>query len=110
MQLFAILGHLFSTAVIGFVGVRLLLRAGPKGAPERWLGWSMLAGCVGYVGIMCTVAVPALQGMPASWLAYGAGVAQDAIWFGRPWSAVWKHLADTLLYALITGALFAWLW
>ncbi len=43
-------------------------------------------------------------------LAYGFGVIPDAIWYGRPWSVVFKHLFDALLYALLTAALYAWLW
>lgn len=42
--------------------------------------------------------------------AYGLGVVPDAIWFGRPWSAVGKNLFDALLYALVTGGAFGWLW
>lgn len=45
-----------------------------------------------------------------AWLAYGWGVVQDAIWFGRPWSFVVKHLIDSLVYALLTAGVFGWLW
>jgi len=45
-----------------------------------------------------------------AWLAYGTGVVQDAIWFGRPWSSVFKHLFDALIYALLTAGTFGWLW
>lgn len=43
-------------------------------------------------------------------LAYGAGAVSDGIWFGRPWSAVVKDLLDALIYGLVTGAIFTWLW
>ena len=46
----------------------------------------------------------------SAWLAYGIGVIPDGIWFGRPWSAVGKHLFDALLYALLTAGFFGWLW
>lgn len=45
-----------------------------------------------------------------AWLAYGAAVVQDAIWFGRPWGSAMKMVADALLYGLLTGLVFAWLW
>lgn len=45
-----------------------------------------------------------------TFLAYGAGSISDGIWFGRPWSAVVKDLLDALIYAAISGAIFAWLW
>ena len=45
-----------------------------------------------------------------AWLAYGFGIFQDSIWFGRPWSSSFKHLIDTLVYALLTAGVFGWLW
>ena len=43
-------------------------------------------------------------------LAYGAGAVSDGIWYGRPWSAVVKDLLDALIYGLVTGTVFTWLW
>jgi hypothetical protein len=34
----------------------------------------------------------------------------NAIWWGRPWKSAFKEVADGLVYALLTGATFAWLW
>lgn len=45
-----------------------------------------------------------------TFLAHGMGIVQDAVWFGRPWSAVWKQMGDSLIYALLTGGFFGWLW
>jgi hypothetical protein len=45
-----------------------------------------------------------------SWLAYGFAIFPDSIWFGRPWSSTFKHLADGLVYALLTAGTFGWLW
>jgi hypothetical protein len=45
-----------------------------------------------------------------TWLAYGAALVPEGIWFGRPWSGVLKGLGDALIYAVLTGAVFAWLW
>lgn len=45
-----------------------------------------------------------------AWFAFGFGVIPDSIWFGRPWSSTVKHLLDTLLYALLVGGVFGWLW
>lgn len=46
----------------------------------------------------------------SAWLAYGFGIIPDAIWFGRPWSTIFKHMIDTLVYALFTAGIFGWLW
>ena len=34
----------------------------------------------------------------------------ESIWFGKPWCATWKSVADGIAYALITGGIFAALW
>jgi hypothetical protein len=43
-------------------------------------------------------------------MAYAVGSVSDGIWFGKPWRAVGKDLADALLYGFAGGAAFAWLW
>ncbi|HXV85977.1 MAG TPA: hypothetical protein VD793_04725 [Gemmatimonadales bacterium] len=45
-----------------------------------------------------------------AWFAFGLGVIPDSIWFGRPWSSTLKHLADSLLYALLVAGVFGWRW
>ena len=45
-----------------------------------------------------------------AWLAHGFAGIHESIWFGRPWSTTVKHLADALLYALLTAGVFGWLW
>jgi len=45
-----------------------------------------------------------------AWLGYGAAHAQESIWSGRSWVVTLKHLFDSLIYALLTGAAFGWMW
>ncbi len=45
-----------------------------------------------------------------SFLAYCGGSVQMGIWMGKPWPGVARELLDGLIYALITGATFGWLW
>lgn len=45
-----------------------------------------------------------------AFVAYGFAFIQDAIWFGRPWSNIFKGLLDALIYACVTGGVFGWLW
>lgn len=45
-----------------------------------------------------------------AFLAYAFGSLPAGIWYGQPWKSVFKDLIDGLIYGLITGALFAWLW
>ena len=50
-----------------------------------------VAGCVAFMG-------------------FGLGLFQDAIWGGKSWGATWKMLFDALVYGLVTGGTFGWLW
>ena len=45
-----------------------------------------------------------------SFLAYGFGSIQLAIWMGKPWSSTLKDLADALIYGLLSAGVFGWLW
>ena len=45
-----------------------------------------------------------------AWLAYGTATVPEAIWFGRPWSSIFKGFGDALIFALLTGGAFGWLW
>ena len=46
----------------------------------------------------------------AALLGYGAAHAQESIWGGRSWVVTFKHLFDSVIYALLTAGIFAWLW
>jgi hypothetical protein len=45
-----------------------------------------------------------------TFLAYGVGSVQAGIWMAKPWSAVGKDLLDAAIFALVTGAVFWFLW
>ncbi len=45
-----------------------------------------------------------------AFIAYAAGLWQQSIWYSRPWSTTLKHTVDGLIYALLTGGAFGWLW
>ena len=42
--------------------------------------------------------------------AYAAGVWPQSIWYQRPWSTTLKFTFDGLIYGLLTGGVFGWLW
>lgn len=64
--------------------------------------WSLSAGA-DFLDVLCMTGTVA-------WLAYAWAYVQEGVWFGRPWSFVFKMIFDGLLYALLTGAVFGWLW
>lgn len=41
---------------------------------------------------------------------YSGAHAMGGIWFGHGWGRVVKDMIDGLIYAVVTGALFGWLW
>ena len=106
----------FEEGPVGFLTVL------PRGVPP--MGKSLLLTLVFGISVSLLVAVLAGRALtPAAgflevftvtgamaWLAYGVAVVPDAIWFGRPWSAIGKQLFDALLFALVTGATFGWRW
>jgi hypothetical protein len=46
----------------------------------------------------------------ASPSAYALALPQHSIWYRRRWATTMKSVFDGLIYGLITGAVFAWLW
>jgi len=42
--------------------------------------------------------------------AYAMAHLQESIWTGRAWSTTVKNVFDGLVYALLTGGVFGWLW
>jgi len=104
----------------GPVGI-LTLRKPPA---SMSMGPMMVQSFVYYLAVSFVVAYLASRTIPLgteylyvfravgtmSWLAYGFGVIPDSIWFGKPWSSTVKHLADALVFALLTAGTFAWRW
>jgi hypothetical protein len=43
-------------------------------------------------------------------LAYGMALPQHSIWYRRSWATTLKSLFDSLIYGIVTGSAFAWLW
>jgi hypothetical protein len=41
---------------------------------------------------------------------YALALAQNSIWWKRNWGMTLKSMADGLVYALLTGGVFGWLW
>ena len=45
-----------------------------------------------------------------AFMAYALALPQHSIWYRRSWATTLKSVFDGLLYGLVTGAVFAWLW
>lgn len=107
---------LFEDGPVGF------FTAVPRGVPN--MGKMMVMSLVGFIVVSFLVAYVASRTLApgteylqvfritgtVAWLAYGFGVIPDTIWFGKPWSGLVKYLLDALVYGLLTGGVFGWLW
>jgi hypothetical protein len=47
---------------------------------------------------------------PIAFMAYSVGQPQQSIWHKQKWRATANYIFDGLLYALVTAAVFGWLW
>lgn len=75
--------------VVGFFAAYVAAHSLPVDAP--YLTVFRIVGCSAFMG-------------------YGLGLFQEAIWSGRSWRSTWTGVFDALLYALVTGGTFGWLW
>ena len=97
----------------------MLLRNPPASFPATLGIWFVYALVVSlFVAYLTSVTVQAGAAYlhvhrvagTAAFLAWSLGQATDSIWFGRPWKVTLKHMIDGLIYALVTGGTFGWLW
>jgi hypothetical protein len=98
----------------------VLLRkpSGPEMGPAltQWFVLTLvLSFLVAYVAAL--VLAPGADHMPVfrvvsvvAFLAYSGSQAQESIWRAVPWPAVIKTIFDGLIFALVTGGVFAVLW
>lgn len=106
----------FKRGPVGFVTVT------PTGAPGmgknlvQWFLYSILIGVfVAYVTALgldrgaVYMSVFRLAGTVAI-LGYAMGALPDSIWKGQKWSITLKFVFDGVVYGLVTGGTFGWLW
>jgi hypothetical protein len=104
---------------LGPVGTLTVFPTGPINMPKylaMWLVYCLLIGIfVAYLtGRTVSPSAPYLAVLrvagTAAFLAYGVGQLSNGIWAGQPWSLTVKHVIDGLVYSVLVGAVFGWLW
>lgn len=75
--------------VVGLFAAYLTSRALPAGAP--YMEVFRFSGTVAFVG-------------------YGLALWEISIWYRRKWATTLRSNIDALIYALLTGGVFGWLW
>jgi hypothetical protein len=68
-----------------------------------YLAWNTLAPGEEYLRVFRVTGT-------ATFMAYALGSMSDSVWFSKPWRAWGLHAADSLVYALVMGGIFGWLW
>jgi len=103
----------------GPVGLLTVLPSGPPAMGKNMVQWFLycvvisifaaylssrtLATGTAFLQVFRVVGIAALLG-------YGAAHAQESIWSGRSWVVTFKHLFDSVIYAVLTAGTFGWLW
>jgi len=103
----------------GPVGFMILRRSGKPNMGKSLLLWFIFCLIValfaGYIAARTLAAgTEHLQVFrivsTAAFMGFAFGALPMGIWWAQPWRAVTKDVIDGLIYALITGAVFLWLW
>jgi hypothetical protein len=103
----------------GPVGTLVVRPSGPPAMGKNLVQWFLYTLVIGFcTAYVCHLALgPGTAGMSVfrvagavALLPYAVTYVTDSIWKGVRWSTALKFVFDGLVYALLTGAAFAWLW
>lgn len=104
----------------GPVALMTVLPGGPPEMKRELVGWFIYAVVVSIFAAYMTsralagdAAVEYLDvfrfAATTAFLGYGLAQVQESIWWGRSWNTTLRNLFDALVYALLTGGIFGWL-
>lgn len=73
---------------------------------------SLFSGYIGSATLAAGTALPQVLRVTATaaFMSFGFASIPTGIWYGQPWGAVLKDAIDGLIYGLIVGAVFAFMW
>lgn len=103
----------------GPVGILTILQTGPTPSMGKnlaqWFLYCLLISC--FSAYVCTL-LPAgtAYSVVFRWagtvaiLGYSASSITESIWGGKPWSITVRFVIDGIIYGLLTGGTFGWLW
>lgn len=99
--------------------IMTVMKGSPPSMGKELIQWFLFLLLVGVFAAYITgralpPGVPYLKVMrfagATSFLCYGVGAIPGSIWYKRSWGATLKTVADGLVYGLLTGGTFGWLW
>ena len=103
----------------GPVALITVLRNGPPALGKNLVQWLALSFLISFTAAYVArhTLAPGAEGMlvlritgAVAFAGYGFGYFQDSIWKGIPWANSVRGLADSLVYAVVTGVLFRVFW
>ncbi len=103
----------------GPVMVLTVIPSGPPAMGSNLVFWFLYSAVIGVFGAYVSgrVLPPGAHYLAVfrmiatiAWLGYSAALWQMSIWYRRNWGTTLKATVDGLVYALLTGGIFGWLW
>src|ERR1051325_10680904 len=103
----------------GPVGLLTVLPSGPPAMGKNMVQWFLYCVVIsifaaylsGHLLVPGTAFLQVFRVVgTVAFLGYGAAHIQESIWSGRSWVVTSKHLIDSLIYSLLSAAMFGWLW
>jgi hypothetical protein len=103
----------------GPVFIMTVFPGGPFSMAGNLIGWYLFAELVSFfTGYVTSVALPAgteylkvfqIAGTVA-FMGYALGQIPQSIWYRKDWGTTLRSVIDGLIYGLMTGGTFGWLW
>lgn len=103
----------------GPVGMLTVLPNGPPAMGKNLVLWFLFSVLVSvFVAYLATMGLDNLTACmdvfrftsTVAILGYAVSAIPESIWKGQPWSVTFKFIFDGVVYGLVTGSIFAWLW
>lgn len=103
---------------LGPVGFVTVVPSGAPGMGKNLIQWFVFCIVVSVIVALAAIGLGRgaafkpvfhLTGLAAI-LGYAMGVIPDSIWKGQKWSITGKFIFDGIVYGVVTGLTFAWLW
>lgn len=104
---------------VGPVGILTVIPNGPPNMAKYLGSWMIYCVAISILtAYVATIAVgPGTEYLEVfrlvsvvAFLGFAGAQAQSSIWKGQAWSTTAIHIADSLIYAVLTAGVFSWLW
>ncbi len=103
----------------GPVAIMTVMRPGPPSMGSSLAQWFAYCVVVGvFVAYVTGLSAPAgtdyrpvfRVASTTAFIGYALALWQDSIWYKRAWGTTFRSTADSVVYGLLTGGAFGWLW